>query len=1637
MTSTRMRHPITHGRRWLWQCLWVLLLSSWFVGRASAATYTVTNTNDSGVGSLRWAITQSNATSANDQIVFAAGANGVITLASPLPQLVDAGGNLTITGNGAANTIIDGADQHRPFRAEWRAGSTITLRGMTIRNGRADQLQGGAIFVFGIDALNLHEVALVGNSATYDGGAVRVSASSLTIENSVFDNNQCGTHGGALWVSTQSAIIRNTTLAQNKAVSSILRFADDTQAQLVNVSMVDNEATYTIHLINGSSTATLVNSMVVGNTVVSELLAGPGTSISATHSRNNLIGHLADPVLVDGVNGNQVGVSVPLVGVLGDYGGPTRTLPLLPGSPAINAGTAVASVTVPGTDQRGRPRLGAPDIGAFESQGFSMSRVGGNNQSTAINTAFADPLVVDVTAVDTQEPVTGGQVRFTAPTSGAGAGFSANPAMVANDGRAQTTATANATAGGPYTVTASLSDGTDPALSSAFSLTNVQPQADLWITKTDGVTEAVPGGSVTYTITAINLGPSAVTGATVSDTFPTSLSCIWTCVGAGGGTCTSGGSSHINDKAVNLPVNATVSYFATCAISASASGTLSNTATIAAPTGVIDPVSDNNSATDTTTLIALPALSIDDVSKNEGNAGTTAFDFTVSLSSPALAGGVSFDIATANGTAVAPGDYTARSLTGRTIPAGSSSYTFTVQVHGDTDVEADETFFVNVSNVTGATLLDAQGTGTILNDDDGCAGFAFPYTLAGADNTARVAELRAAIDCANGNSSADAIDLAGHTLVFADGPYVGPHGANALPEVTSELAIRNGALEREDGPARFRLLRMLAGSDLVMRDIQLRNGSVDGDGGAILVEGGALLLRDAVLSGHRAEGRGGAVRVSAGQVRLVTTHLHGNAARHGAAVSHAQPVYLLNMRIDGHGDATSGSVLHGQASAGMVNGLIVGNELTAPGSSLFDYDTGGNGRPELRNVTVADNRVQGLLFRAAADAGSSPDPVIAYNSIIWDNQSAGLGHFGAQYAIVQGAPSGIPHLGNQAPGFVDAPNDYRLADGSPGIDAGNPSYTAHDSFDLDGDGDVTEAQPDLDLNPRLHDDAGMADTGEGAAPLIDLGPYERQVDSVPAAITVDPVDGLVTTEAGGTATFTVVLARYPAAEVVIDLVSSDLGEGVVSPARLRFTPDNWNRPAVVTVMGVPDGVSDGDQPYSIVTSAATSADPAYDGMAVPDVSVINQDMPAPTSHVGGTVIGLAGDGLVLSLNAGVELLPITGNGDFTFAHPLLAGESYAVDILTQPAAPAPPCHVINGSGIATGVAISEIVVNCGLARTFAVGGTVNGLSGAGLAVRLNGGAALVVTAEGAYVFPERLPDGAGYVVSIGQQPLGQHCTLHHASGVIQGADVDNVDIDCAPLQAQLVLSVDDGRDYTRYGQVRDYVVTLANTGNATASSVAVAAAFSAAFDQDHVTWICLPSSGGACTGSGAGNFADIVDLPPNASVIWIVSVPVFIDSDEALATFSASHDHARAAGVGTAVDVNTLVILRDGFNVPYGDGAQSAGDPLPLRGDAVILLEAGQPPGGAIQTLQTFVVAGATVHVQQLGLRDTHWVRLLSVDGRGRERATAFVPMRAGAVLAVSHVAADDALLSGVVLLEGAQQPLALPLESVQQEIGR
>jgi hypothetical protein len=130
-----------------------------------------------------------------------------------------------------------------------------------------------------------------------------------------------------------------------------------------------------------------------------------------------------------------------------------------------------------------------------------------------------------------------------------------------------------------------------------------------------------------------------------------------------------------------------------------------------------------------------PSLVIADVTKSEGNVGAAHFVFTVTLSAPSGLT-VTVNYSTANGTANAPSDYITQNGV-LTFTAGITTQLITVTVNGDTTYEVNETFFVNLSGANNATLADAQGVGTILNDDANLA----PTANAGPDQIVFVSTL--------------------------------------------------------------------------------------------------------------------------------------------------------------------------------------------------------------------------------------------------------------------------------------------------------------------------------------------------------------------------------------------------------------------------------------------------------------------------------------------------------------------------------------------------------------------------------------------------------------------------------------------------------------------------------------------------------------------------------------------------------------------------------------------------------------------------------------------------------------------------------------------------------------------------------
>ncbi|HEY1189381.1 MAG TPA: Calx-beta domain-containing protein, partial [Gemmata sp.] len=330
----------------------------------------------------------------------------------------------------------------------------------------------------------------------------------------------------------------------------------------------------------------------------------------------------------------------------------------------------------------------------------SIAVVSGNNQSTVISTSFGSPLVVEVRNAG-GALVQGVSVTFTAPGSGASAVFSTSTNMITANTDAAGTAssgavTANGTDGGSYTVSAQAAGGTTP--STNFSLTNL-PATSVSIndvTQTEGDSGTM---SFTFTVTL-----SAASAQTVTVNYTTANGTATTADGdyastSGVLTFAPGETS----KTVTVLVNGDTTNEATETFAVNLSNPTNATIGTGAGTGTItndDPV---------------PSASIGDVTQAEGDSGSTSFTFTVTLSA---VGGqtVTVNYTTADGTAVAGSDYASASGT-LTFAAGETSKTVTVLVNGDTTNEATETFAVNLSNPTNATIGTGAGTGTITNDD--------------------------------------------------------------------------------------------------------------------------------------------------------------------------------------------------------------------------------------------------------------------------------------------------------------------------------------------------------------------------------------------------------------------------------------------------------------------------------------------------------------------------------------------------------------------------------------------------------------------------------------------------------------------------------------------------------------------------------------------------------------------------------------------------------------------------------------------------------------------------------------------------------------------------------------------------------
>ena len=442
-------------------------------------TTTVTNTNDNGAGSLRQAISDlcvsgtvnfSNTTAGGATNFFDGSAHTITLTTGEL--LVNK--NVTITGPGANLLTISGNNASRIFNIQ--SGKTVTISGLTLNNGNAGGGDGGGVLNGG--TLTLANCAVTGNTGGGNGGGVTNSTGgALTITGSTISGNTA-IQGGAGILNAATLTLINSTISGNTGDG--LSNGTGGVASLTNDTFSGNSIR---GITSNPGSTTNIRSTIVVNT------PGAVGDVDGTFNSqgNNFIGKRDGSAgLTNGVNNDQVGtIATPLnalLAVLGNYGGPTQTHALLPGSTAIDTGNNCvtdvahcgdASIPQLTTDQRsfGRQVNGTVDIGAFESRGFTIAATSGTPQTTIVNSAFGSPLEATVSSAF-GEPVSGGQITFTAPGAGASATFTGGVTTVNvalnSSGQGTAPATANATVG-PYNVTAT---GSGVGGSAAFSLNN-------------------------------------------------------------------------------------------------------------------------------------------------------------------------------------------------------------------------------------------------------------------------------------------------------------------------------------------------------------------------------------------------------------------------------------------------------------------------------------------------------------------------------------------------------------------------------------------------------------------------------------------------------------------------------------------------------------------------------------------------------------------------------------------------------------------------------------------------------------------------------------------------------------------------------------------------------------------------------------------------------------------------------------------------------------------------------------------------------------------------------------------------------------------------------------------------------------
>ncbi|MBW4512023.1 MAG: DUF4347 domain-containing protein [Scytonematopsis contorta HA4267-MV1] len=609
-----------------------------------------------------------------------------------------------------------------------------------------------------------------------------------------------------------------------------------------------------------------------------------------------------------------------------------------------------------------------------------------------------------------------------------------------------------------------------------------------------------------------------------------------------------------------------------------------------------------------------PTISIDDVSIDEGGAAT----FTVSLSN-ASSEIVTVNYNTSDGTArVADGDYTAISLTPITFNPGETTKTFTVNTTTDDKFEANETLSINLSGATNGTIASgAAGVGelTIRNEDPVPKISISPVTIRQDEGSSGVTPYVFTVSLSNPSDQTITVDYTTNdgTATVANSDYADNDGRltfnpNTLSQTITVNVNGDGKAETDETFT----VSLNGANNASLAPSRTATGNITNDdfpNFSIEYVGSNLTT---------GEERGGTatfkVKLTSQPTADVTLGLTSDNTLEGTVSNSSLTFTSANWNIEQtvtvtgvDDDFDDGDVAYKIITAAATSADSDYNNLNPPDIDVIniDNDTAGFSIVPVSDATTTET---GGITSFRVKLNSRPTADVALN-LTSDNLGEGVVSVGNSLTF------------NSSNWNVEQIVTVRGVDDE--IDDGNVGYKLLNSS-LSSDRSYNNLRGETNVTNINNDTAGF---------------------------TITPLSGLITTEAGGTASFSVKLNSKPTDDVTLNLASDNSREGVVSTgSNLTFNSTNWNREQIVTITGVDDTLVDGDIGYKILTSSATSRDLRYNGFNPEDVSVTNSNDDVITiefniingSDISETIGGTAGNDRIFAFGGNDTVVAGTG-----------------------------------------------------------------------------------------------------------------------------------------------------------------------------------------------------------------------------------------------------------------------------------------------------------------------------------------------------------------------------------------------------------